>query len=87
MSVEEIAYDALNLAKQNERDILQHEKICAERYLGINNSVAELKSLIKTGMGWGFSILMAMLGFLLVQQFNDLKTAAPQPPQAISQNP
>lgn len=83
MSIEQVAYDALNLAKQNERDIDRHEKICAERYEGINETMREIKSLIKSAIGWGVSILLALLGFLLIQQFNDLKNQ-PAPPAAIS---
>ena len=71
MSVESVAYDALNLAKQNARDIEHHEDICAERYQGINNAIREIKGWMKWAGTSAFTIVIGMLGFLIVQQFHD----------------
>ena len=38
-----VAYDALNLSKQNERDIERHEAICAERYQKLETGIADLQ--------------------------------------------
>ena len=46
-----------------------HEKICAERYLGIRNDISSLKGIIvksATGLIIG---LLALCGFLLKVQF------------------
>lgn len=76
-----VAYEALNLGKQNSRDIEQHEDICAERYRNINNSMTkietsvdkqfgEIKDILKWAGGALFSVIIALLGFLATQQFN-----------------
>lgn len=64
------AYEALNLAKQNTRDIEGHEDICAERYAGIHKAIDEIKGTIKWAGTTAFGIIIAMLGFMLVQQLN-----------------
>jgi len=80
VSIESVAYDALNLGKQNARDIENHEKICAERYAGIHTAIGELKASMATsnkefrGFFWkaggaAFSIILTALGFMLSQQF------------------
>jgi len=67
---ESVAYKALNLAKQNARDIEKHEDVCAERYQGIHDALDEIKGVLwKAGAG-AFGIIITMLGFLLVQQLN-----------------
>lgn len=63
----EVAYQALNLAKQNERDITAHEDLCAERYGNINSSISELKSIFKWAGGALFTLLLAAFGFLINQ--------------------
>lgn len=90
-SVGSVAYRALNLAEQANRDIAKHEEICAERYAGIHTAVAELKTDLKAdtdkiwGFAWkvggaGFSILLAMIGFLIIQTLaaNDKRADAQQ---------
>lgn len=80
-SPSKIAYDALNLGKQNARDIEAHEDLCAERYRNINESIAELKSefrstsneqkqILKWAGTTAFGIIITMLGFLGVQVYN-----------------
>lgn len=65
-----MAYQALNLARQNERDMESHETICAERYAGIHKGIDEIKGVLwKAGTG-AFGLIMAMLAFLVVQQLN-----------------
>ena len=76
-----IAYEALNLSKQNERDIEKHEDLCAERYANINITMAaieqradkgftEIKGILKWAGGTLFAIIISLLGFLATQQFN-----------------
>lgn len=59
-----VAYEALNLSKQNTRDIEAHEDLCAERYNNINNSIGEIKSILKWAGTTGFLIIIGLLGFL-----------------------
>jgi len=68
--VASVAYDALNLARQVERDIESHEELCAERYAGIHEKIHEIKSLIGWAGGVAFSIIVAVLGFLAVQMLS-----------------
>lgn len=42
-----VAYEALNLSKQNSRDIEAHEDLCAERYDNIHKAIAEIKDTAK----------------------------------------
>jgi len=76
-----VAYEALNLGKQNARDITQHEDVCADRYRDIkdaikhvedsfNKSTDEIKGILKWAGGILFSIILTLLGFLATQQFN-----------------
>lgn len=65
-----VAYDALNLAKQAVRDIESHEDICAERYAGIHDKIREIKSLIGWAGGSAFGIIIAVLGFLAIQMIS-----------------
>lgn len=60
----EVAYQALNLSKQNERDINAHEDLCAERYAHINTSISEIKGILKWAGTTGFLIIIGLLGFL-----------------------
>lgn len=69
-STARVAYDALNLAKQNARDIENHEEICAERYAGIHASMGEIKNILKWAGGTLFSIIISLLAWLALQQFN-----------------
>jgi len=80
VSIDQVAYDALNLGRQNARDIENHEKVCAERYAGIHTAIGELKISVATsnkefrGNFWkagslAFTIILGMLGFMLSQQF------------------
>lgn len=75
-----VAYEALNLGKQNSRDISQHEDICAERYRNINQSMAkietsvdkqfgEIKGILKWAGGAAFAIIIGLLSFLAQAQF------------------
>lgn len=88
-STARVAYDALNLAKQNERDINHHEDICAERYKNINDSMlaieqradkgfSEIKGILKWAGGALFSIILGLLAFLAQQQFVSNDTARKQ---------
>lgn len=68
--IAEIAYEARNLARQNARDIEQHEDLCAERYAGIHDKIGEIKGMLKWAGGTGFSIIIGLVGFLAVQMFH-----------------
>lgn len=68
--VSTIAYDALNLAKQNARDIESHEDICAERYAGIHEKIREIKGVITWAGGLAFTVIIGILGFLASAQFS-----------------
>lgn len=70
MTESTVAYEALNLAKQNARDIESHEDICAERYGNIHKAIDEIKGTLKWAGGGAFTIIMAVLGFLLAQQLS-----------------
>ncbi|AOR76549.1 hypothetical protein [Novosphingobium resinovorum] len=65
-----VAYQALNLARQNARDIEKHEDICAERYQGIHDAIDEIKGVLWKAGGGAFTVILGVLGFLLVQQLN-----------------
>jgi len=88
-SAASIAYEALNLGKQNARDIENHEDICAERYANINKGMAkiesnvdkqfgEIKGILKWAGGALFSIIIGLLGYLAAAQFsaNDIARKA-----------
>jgi len=59
-----VAYEALNLSKQNTQKIDAHEDLCAERYGHINSSIGEIKSILKWAGTTGFLIIIGLLGFL-----------------------
>lgn len=64
MSIESVAYDALNLARENKRDITAHEDLCAERYNHIGQQMSEIKSFLKWFGGTSIIIIIGLLGFL-----------------------
>lgn len=64
-----VAWDALNLGKQNARDIEAHEDLCAERYNHINVSIGEIKGILKWAGGAAFGIIIGLLAFLAQAQF------------------
>jgi len=66
----DVAYQALTLARQANRDIEKHEDICAERYDGINKTMDEIKSILKWAGGFGFTVIITLLGFLAHAQFD-----------------
>lgn len=68
-SVAAIANQALKLAEQNENDIESHEKLCAERYGNINNSIREIKDILKWAGGAAFAIILGLLSFLATNTF------------------
>lgn len=78
LSTASVAYEALNLAKQNARDIESHEDLCAERYGNINKSLGEVKGILKWAGTTLFGIIIALLGFLAAQQFNANDSARKQ---------
>ena len=43
-SASRVAYAAIDLAKEAKLEILSHEKICAERYANINQTLTDLKN-------------------------------------------
>lgn len=61
-----VAYEARNKAYQVERDQLNHEKLCAERYEGINTSLASLRSILLWGGGVFSTVVLGALGFMTV---------------------
>ena len=77
MSEQSVAYEALNLSRKNAQQIEAHEDLCAERYgfihqsiAGIDASVKEVKGVLWKVGGGAFSIIITVLGFLAVAQFN-----------------
>lgn len=74
-SASRVAYEALNLSKQNTRDIEAHEDLCAERYKNINTSISEIKSILKWAGTTGFVIIIGLLSFLAKAQFDANSTA------------
>jgi len=67
---ESVAHQALKLAEKNEGDIVAHEKLCAERYGNINDSIREIKGFLKWVGGSAFLIIIGLLGWSLKQQVN-----------------
>lgn len=61
-----VASEARHLSKQNERDIMRHEEICAERYAGINASVISLGDAIKDVNRTLFKGVVTILGAMSV---------------------
>lgn len=94
-SVSEVAYEALNLARQNARDIEGHEDICAERYQNIHEKLGMIFRIIAWAGGTGFLLIMGLLAFLAKTQFESIRalqsaavqrvSAQPLPPQVIIQ--
>lgn len=93
-SASSVAYEALNLARSTQSDQEKHEDICAIRYQNINDSIADIKGWMKWAGGGAFTLIMSVLAFLAVAQFN-ANDAARQEQQAkiealqrqLSQNP
>lgn len=63
---------ALELGRQNERDIESHEAICAERYTNINDKLSTIFKIIAWAGGTGFLLIMGLLGFLAKTQFESI---------------
>ncbi len=98
-STSEVAYEALNLARQNARDIEGHEDICAERYQNIHEKLGMIFRIIAWAGGTGFLLITGLLAFLAKTQFESIKAlqdaavqrtgllerAQPLPPQVIIQ--
>jgi hypothetical protein len=56
-----------------------HEKRCEDRYNGIHATVGEVKGVLT---GWRkavWALVAAIIGFLVVQAYNDLRERPPAP--------
>lgn len=79
-----VAYDARNKANAAHDKMEAHERLCAERYLNINNSITDLKTIIKWTCTLMISLIIGALGWSLTQQvdtvnqqMHDLQAAKP----------
>lgn len=66
---ETVANAAKSTADQATQKIVDHEKLCADRYNNITSSIARLEGIIKWAGVTGFGIIMTALGWLAVQQW------------------
>ncbi|TCS14532.1 hypothetical protein EV278_107181 [Caulobacter sp. BK020] len=57
-----------------------HEDLCAERYGNIHAAITELKADSKQGRNALYGLVVALLGWLMLQVYSDLKSAARPPP-------
>lgn len=66
------AVDAVARARADEAHskIEGHEELCAERYKNINDTLGTIKSILGWAGGSIFAVLVAMLGWLSVQEIN-----------------
>lgn len=73
---------AMAHAESAHAKIQSHEDICAVRYKALNDTLGELKEGAKhaTRVQWG--ILLAILGFLAVQVYDDLSEGHHETPSA-----
>lgn len=63
-----VAYEARNRAEAAHDKMDAHERLCAERYQNINNSMSDLKTGLKWLAGLLLSVLIAVSGWSLTQQ-------------------
>lgn len=61
---------AKTLAEKVERDAIAHELLCAERYRNIEKSIAEIKGIMKWAGSLVIMLILSVLGWSLVQQYN-----------------
>lgn len=67
-----------------------HEDLCAERYTNIHAAIADLKADSKAGRNALYGMGAALLGWLLMQVYSDLKDAqhpSPAPAAVVAVNP
>lgn len=66
-----VAYEARNRANAAHDKIEAHEDLCAERYRNINESVAEIKNILKWAGSGIIGLMLTVLGWLVLQQIDN----------------
>jgi len=64
-----------------------HEELCAERYANIHAKLDEVKGDQKAARNAMFGLAMAIVGWLVVQIYTDLKAPRAAPTAVVAVNP
>jgi phage-related minor tail protein len=82
-----MAEKALRMAEQAIARVDTHEKICAQRYDGIMSVILDVKKMASRHEVAAWSVVIALLAWLAVQVYGNLKPPAPTTYQPIYLSP